>query len=172
MATQKNLYGAVTAFTLTGTSLGSYAAREGTIVDNSVNLYIDMEITGKVTVGAAAALGDCYLLLSASDGTNKTYPATGADAAITIPSIDLLGTLRPGDKVPGTELIFCCAIKTRGVAAATAVPFSAGFVAQLFGGNIPIGGIAPVLVNCQGQAFDATAGHTVLNYTGLQYQIA
>lgn len=173
MATQKNLYGSTTAFMLTGTSLGSYAAREGTLVANSSNLYIDMEISGKVTVGAAEALGDCYLLLSSSDGSNISYPATGADASIVVPSIDLLGTLRPGRQGAGHRADFPAAQSRRAACrATTAVPFNAGFIAQLFGGNIPIGGVAPVLVNCQGQAFDSTAGHTVINYTGLQYQIA
>jgi hypothetical protein len=51
------------------------------------------------------------------------------------------------------------------------VAFESFFVAALFGGNIPAGGIASVIVNCQGQAFDATSGHFAINYTGLTYQI-
>ena len=172
MATQKNQYGSLTAFTITLASLASYAAREGTLVTNAVNLFIDMIISGFITVGAALSTGDCYLLLSASDGTNTASPATGSDAGITIPSIDLLGTLNPGDKVPGTELIFATKIRTRGIAATTKVSFEPIAVAALFGGTIPPGGIAPVIVNCQGQAFDATSGHFAINYTGLTYQIA
>lgn len=93
MATQSYLYSSVTAFTITGTSLGSYAGREGTIVSNSTNLYIDLILSGKVTVGAAVALGNVYLLLSSSDGTNISYPATGSDAGITVP-IENLGSLQ------------------------------------------------------------------------------
>ncbi len=172
MATQKNLYSSLTAFTITLASLGSYAAREGTIVSNSTNSYIDMSFSGKITVGAAAATGNCYLLASSSDGTSIDYPATGADAGITIPSIDQLGTLQYGQLVPGTMLRMIETINTRGIAATTAVPFGPIWVAQAFNGNIPLGGIAPVIVNCQGQAFDATAGHFSVSYVGLQYTIA
>ncbi len=51
--------------------------REGTLVTNAVDLFIDMIISGFITVGAAAAIGDCYLLLSSSDGTNISSPASG-----------------------------------------------------------------------------------------------
>lgn len=174
MATQKILYGSVTAFTITGTSLGSYAAREGTIVSNSTNAYVDMMISGSIYTGAAVPTGNVYMLLSSSDGTSISYPATGSDAGIAagVIPIETLGSLQPGQMVPGTELIYAFTIQTRGLAAATKIPFGGIYVAQLFNGNIPIGGIAPVLVNCQGQAFDATAGHTVIDYTGLTYTIA
>lgn len=173
MATQKNQYGSLTAFVITLASLASYAAQEGTLVTNAVNLFIDMIISGFITVGAAAAIGDCYLLLSSSDGTNISSPASGSNAVISPAlNIDLLGTLNPGDKVPGTELIFATRIKTRGIAATTKVSFEPIAVSQLFGGALPPGGIAPVIVNCQGQAFDATGGHFAINYTGLTYQIA
>jgi len=174
MATQSILYGATTAFTITLASLGSFAAREGTLVANSTNKYIDMIISGKLTVGAAAANGDCYVLLSSSDATNISYPATGADAGITLGGLAIasLATLLPGDKVPGTALRFCVKVPTAGVAATTAVPFDSFSAANIFNGQIPIGGIAPVVVNCQGQAFDATAGHFAINYTGVQYTIS
>lgn len=175
MASQTLLYSpSLTAFTLTGTSLASFAAREGTIVANSTNLAIDYAISGKISVGAAAATGDCYLLASSSDGTNISYPATGSDASLALPAraIAALDSLQYGQQVPGTELIFLAKIPTNGAPATTVIPFGGIYVAQAFGGNIPIGGFAPVLVNCQGQAFDATAGHTVINYVGLKYTIA
>ena len=177
MATQNLNYGSVTAFTITGTSLANFSAREGTIVTNTANKYIDMVISGKISVGAAAGTGNVFLLASSSDGTNISYPATGTDANITQASfgasgINALGQLQYGQVVPGTGLVFLATIFTAGVPATTVVPFFNIYVAQAFGGNIPIGGIAPVLVNCQGQAFDATPGHTVVNYTGLTYTIA
>ena len=174
MATQSLLYSSVTALTLTGTSLASYGGREGTIVANSTNLYVDMVLSGKISVGAAVATGNCYLLASSSDGTNISYPATGTDAAMTMPAISIasMELLQYGQLVPGTALVFLYKIPTQGLAATTVVPIPNIYVAQAFGGNIPIGGWAPVLVNCQGQVFDATAGHTVMNYTGLKYTIA
>lgn len=174
MATQSLLYSAVTAFTLTGTSLASYAGREGTIVTNTSNLFIDMMLSGKISVGAGVATGNCYILASSSDGTQISYPATGSDANITIPPLGVaaLESLQYGQPVPGTALVFLYKIPTAGVAATTVVPFEGIYVAGAFNNNIPIGGWAPVLVNCQGQSFDATAGHTVINYTGLRYTIA
>jgi hypothetical protein len=174
MATQSYLYSSLTAFTITLVSLASYGAREGTLVANSTNLYIDLIMSGKLTVGAAAATGDCYLLLSSSDGTNISYPATGADANLTLPPVGMLslGSLNPGDKVPGTALRFCLKIPTNGVAATTAVPFDSFSVAQIFNGQIPLGGVAPVIVNAQGQAFDATSGHFAIDYVGVKYTIA
>ncbi len=87
MATAKTAYAGVVAITLTGTSLADMAAREGTLVVNTSNLYLDAIVSGKITTGAAVPTGNCYMLLSSSDATNISYPATGSDAEITIPRI-------------------------------------------------------------------------------------
>lgn len=155
---------------MTGTSLANNAAREGTLVDNTSNLYMDAILSGFVTVGAAAATGNCYVLLSSSDATTVSYPATGSNASIVVPVANL-GALTLGQIVPGTALVFLYTIGTMGVAATTAVGFENLSVAQAFGGNLPPKW-APVLVNCQGQSFDATAGHTVINYNGVTYTTA
>ena len=170
MATQKVAYAGVVAETLTGTSLGSNASREGTLIVNTSNDYIDAIVSGKVTVGAAAALGPVFLWFSSSDATNISYPATGSDAAITIP-IFALGGLTIGQKIPGTELVFFTALQLAGVAATTAFPFANLSIAQAFNNNIPPQW-AVGITNCQGQAFDATAGHTVINYNGITFTIA
>ena len=177
MATQSDLYSSVTAFVLTGASLADKAAREGTLVANSTNLYIDMLLSGKITTGAAISAGNCYILLSSSDATNISYPATGADAGITpgslaLASLELLASpyVPPFQKVPGTELVFFTKLSTAGTAAGAAFTFQNLSVAAAFNGQIPIGGWAPVLVNMSGQALSATA--TVFNWTGVKYTIA
>lgn len=172
MATQALLYGSVTAFTLTGASLAANACREGTIVTNSSNLYIDMALSGSITLGAAASTGDAYILLSSSDGTTISSPATGSDAGVTLPgaAIPSFDSLQIGMTVPATDLIFLMKLSCRGLAAGAVVKFNNIYVAQAFGGNIPIGGWAPVLVNCTGQALSASA--SLFDYTGLKYTIA
>lgn len=172
MATQTLLYGTLTAYTLTGASLGSFAAREGTVVSNSANLAIDIVWSGHIVLGAAVSTGDAYILASSSDGTDFSTPATGTDAAITIPGIGIaaLASLQYGQKVPGTELYFVKAILATGQAAGATMKFGDIYLAACFGGNIPLGGIAPVLVNCTGQALSATA--TVFNRVDLKYTIA
>ena len=173
MATQTLLYGSVTAFTLTGASLAANACREGTIVANSSNLFIDMELSGSITLGAAASTGDAYILLSSSDGTTISSPASGADAGIVITGLGAflpsLETLQIGMTVPTTDLVFLMKLSCRGLAAGAVVKFNNIYVAQAFGGNIPIGGWAPVLVNCTGQALSASA--SLFDYTGLKYTI-
>ena len=171
MAVTRVTYGGVTAITLTGTSLANFAAREGTLVVNTTNLYMDAILSGYVTVGAAAATGNCYILFSSSDATTVSYPATGSNASIVLPGLDSISTLTVGQQLPGTGLVYGYTIGTKGVAATTAVGFENLSVAQCFGGNLPPQW-APVLVNCQGQAFDATAGHTVINYNGITYTTA
>lgn len=179
MATQSILYPATpTAFTMTSnTSLGNFVAAQGAIVTNTSNLLIDSMISGFSTVGAAVALGDEYMLFASSDGTTLSKPATGTDATLTLltayPHIFAsLDALQYGQIVPGTGLVFGFRINMTGLAIGTAVGFPTMFVAAAFGGNLPYGGWGPVQVNMQGQAHDATAGHFVVNWTGIKYTIA
>lgn len=165
MASIKTALGGVTAITLGGASLGSYAAREGTLVVNTTNLYLDAMISGTLTMGAAVSLGDCYLLLSASDATNITTPATGSDAAIVVPQLDKLGSDILGQPHPGCDLIFFYRINCTGAAAAAVIKYYVPIgVASAFDGNLPPQW-APVLVNCTGQALSSSA--TVTNYNGV-----
>ena len=177
MATASAKYGSVTAFTITGTSLADMAAREGTIVSNSTNLALDAILSGFIYSGAASPTGDSYLLLSSSDGTTPSFPATGSDAGITIPRIawEAMESMQFGQIVPGTQLVFALKLALNGMAAATKFGFANISVSQAFnlgGLALPIGGFAPVLLNGQGQAQDATAGHTVINYTLVNQTIA
>jgi hypothetical protein len=171
MATAKEALTVPTAITLTATSLADMAARESTLVDNTTNLYLDAIISGFIYSGAAVPTGDCYLLLSSSDGTTPSYPATGVDASIIVPRNvwTALNMLSYGDKAPGTELIFLTRLRTRGMPAAAKFGFGNIAISQAFSlgglGLPPFWGV--VLLNAQGQAFDGTAGHTVLNYSGV-----
>jgi hypothetical protein len=177
MATQKLLYTAPAAFTLSAASVVNGSAREGTIITNTANLYIDDMLSGKSITPGTVALADQYILLSSSDGTQISYPATGTDSTLVLLSaqpraLASLDTLQYGQLVPGTSLIYAYKIPMAGVAVSTAIPFTGIYVANAFGGNIPYGGWAPVLVNLTGSTNNATAGNFVFNETGLQYTIA
>jgi hypothetical protein len=177
MATAKTLYAVgPTAFTITLASLASFAAREGTAVSNTTNLGLDVTFSGKVTAGAAVPTGDCYLLAGSYDGNNYSYPLTGADAGVTLAAkaIASLANLQYGQLVPGTGLVFLEAIPTFGLALGTAVPFPPISISQAFqmaGLTVPES-FSPVIVNCQGQAFDATAAHFAVYYTVIEQTIA
>lgn len=170
MATQSTLYAGVVAETLTGTSLANNASREGTLIVNTTNDYIDSIISGFMYSGAAVPIGNMYLWASTSDATTPSYPATGSDASIVVP-IAALGGLTTGQKIPGTELIFLTALSFAGIPAATKFGFGNISLAQAFNNNLPPQ-YAVGVTNCQGQALDATAGHTVINYNGIKFTIA
>lgn len=166
MANIKASLATLTAITLTGASMPAYAGREGTLVDNTTNLYLDAELSGNITMGAGVSVGDIYVLLSASDGTNISTPATGSDAAVGIAVIPfgLLGGLQMGQRVPTTGLIFLGTIGCAGSASGALIKYFFGSVAAAFGGNLPLKW-APVLVNGTGLVLSATA--SVTNYTGV-----
>lgn len=169
MANIKEAFGGVSAITITLGSLASYAARQSTSVTNTVNLYLDYEVSGVLKTGASASTGDCYVLLYGSDGTYTSYPAGLSDGAITVPQIDKLGGLVMGQICPGTNLIYYQRINMSGIAAATSVQFAFTGIANAFallGGNIPPQwGI--VIVNCTGEALDSTNGNHVINQNGV-----
>ena len=178
MASQSVLYSVgPSAFTMAATALANGSIRVGTVIVNTSNLVLDLSISMTFTTGAAVSVGDGYMLLATSDGNGTpiySFPATGTDATFTALTggmlSEMMGTLRYGDQVPGTGLVFLQKIPANGVAAGTLVSGPPISVAQAIGGNIPYGGVAPALLNLTGQALSATA--TITTYTGIKYTIA
>lgn len=170
MATQKVQYAGVAAETITGTSLANNSSREGTLIVNTTNDYIDAIVSGHLYSGAAVPIGNMYLWLSSSDATTASYNATGSDAGIIFPVANL-GNLQTGQKIPGTDLVFLTTLNMAGMAAATSFGFGNISVAQAFNNNLPPQ-YAVGITNCQGQALDSTAAHTVMNYNGITFTIA
>jgi hypothetical protein len=168
MANIKTALGGASAITITLASLGNLAGRESTLVDNTSNLFLDAELSISITMGAAAPTGNAHALLSSTvDGTLISSPATGADAALTPAQIDMLGAMKPGDVLPGTGLIYLGKLNTLGLAAAAVLTENFPSLAAILpGGNIPPKwGV--VIVNCTGQALDATAGNHKVQYDGV-----
>ncbi len=170
MATIKESYqGSATAFTLLLAALANFAAQESAAIDNTGNLYLDYMLTLAIKMGAAAAKGNMYVLLAPSaDGAIYPSPAAGASGAITINQIDMLGSLKPGDKVPGTNLIFVDKIYCNGQPAASTVDWSLPSVAALLGGGYGFPQkFTVIVVNCTGQALDGTEANHTKNWTGI-----
>jgi hypothetical protein len=166
MASIKAALGGVTAITLTGASMPAFASREGTLVDNRTNLYLDALISGHIVMGAGVSIGDIFASLSSSDATDVSTPATGSDAAIAISVIPMqyMGVLQTGQYVPLTQLKFLTILPCAGSASGATIKYGQISVAQAFGGNLAAEW-APVLHNCTGLVLSATA--SVTNYNGV-----
>src|SRR6266705_1060346 len=133
MANIKTAYAGVSALSITLTSLASYASQQSAAVVNTTNLYLDYQLTGQIGMGAAAPSGDIHLLLYGSDGTYTSSPAGLTNAAITVPGINNLGGLTPGQFVPGTDLIYFGRVNCIGLAAAAEAMFAFSGIANAFG---------------------------------------
>lgn len=152
----KEAMGTSTSITMTLASLASSAtaAREGTAVDNSSNLYLDAfwYLAFKLQTGSPANDKAIYQYVYGSeDGTNYTDNATGSDAAVTlrVPSnLPLVGTIQAPDSG---------ALTYKGHPVAVASAFD-GILPRKWG---------PVVRNYTGVTGSATEGDHTKTYSGL-----
>lgn len=168
MANIKAALGGTTAITCVLTSVGSYASREATVVNNTVNLYTDAQVMVKIQMSAIPN-GDIWATFDSSlDNTNFAYPATGADAAITIPQMDKFAGEVQGQQHAGTDLLLIGKVTCPSSLTATGtVVANLGSMAQVYsGGNQLPPWWAPVFSNCTGSALGATAAGHVIWYDG------
>jgi hypothetical protein len=154
MASIKEAFGTSTAITCTLASLAAAAAREGTAVDNTSNLYLDamLYLALKLQAGTPASDKAIYIWFYGSeDGTNYTDNATGSDAAL---------TMRSPSNLRGPFVIStpdAGGLTYKGVI---------GSVAAFFGGTLPRKW-GFVVQNQTNIAFDATEGNHTKTYTGV-----
>lgn len=150
----KITYATSAAITCTLASLAQAAAREGTAIDNTSNLYLDVLVYVAIKLQAGTPGSDKQVIIYAygsEDGTNYTDNATGSDAAITLRS--------------PTNLRVIGVISTPDAGALTykSNPMS---VATAFGGLMPRKwGIA--VENRTNITFSATEGDHTKSYTGI-----
>lgn len=156
MATIKDAFAAVTAFTITLASLASSVAgvgRQSTMVDNTTNLFISAIISLTVKVGTTPTANSViwvYLIRSNKDTTAIRDDTAGAtDAGITIVNAQLLGII----PIP---------------AATSNVAYNRNFDTSALGPLGPEWGIA--LVNGSGVALNAS-GH-VADFIGRTQTVA
>lgn len=146
--------------TCTLASLASAGAREGVVVDNTTNLFLDALVMFKFKTHASSApTGDkaMYLYAYGTVDNGTTYPdtVTGADAGLTLNS--------PGNlRLLGAVYAAAAATTYKGG------PFS---VASVFGGVLPARwGV--VVQNATGFSIDATGGSHVINWQGVYASVA
>jgi hypothetical protein len=147
--------GAITLASLAASTAG--VGREGTVIDNTTNLYIDAMLYLAVKLGSGTVgMDSCvYVYVYGSeDGTTFCESTvTGSDAAITFGTsnnLKLAGVMVFGTSATGTgtqKLLI-------------------GSIASCFGGNLPRKwGV--VIQNATNIAFSATEGDMVHTYTGI-----
>ena len=143
--------------TITLASLANGSARQGVVVDNTGNTFIDALVFVKIKTGASgiSASGNVslYFYGTVDGGTLYTDGASGSDAGFTPTSpTNLLGV----------RVINAVATATQYYGG----PFS---VAAAFGGVLP-DHWGVVIANNTGAAFDATGGNFLVEYQGIEGQ--
>lgn len=167
MANIKAALGGTTVITCVLTSVGSYASRESTVVDNTTNLYTDAQVLCQIQMSAIPN-GDIWVTLDSGVTGTFAYPATGADAAITIPQMDKFAGEVQGQQHAGTDLLVVGKITCPSSLTATGtVIANLGSMAQVYsGGNQLPPKWGPVFSNCTGSALGATVGNHIIWYDG------
>lgn len=142
--------GQAITITLAGLAASATVGRESTVIDNTVDRFLDVLVQVKVEVGVVLAPKQILVFAYASvDGTGYTELATGVDAGYTRrdpTSLVFLGAI----PVPTASVIY----KSR--------PFS---LAQAFGAMPAKWGI--VVFNDSGVALSADAGDNAAVYQGI-----
>lgn len=159
----------VSALTITLASLASdhtnlLAGRESTAVDNGSNIYPDVHVCGRITVGTTPTSGnmiEVWAYGSIDDSPNSViYPGqvTGSNAAITFTNFNTKrAALRPVCRM------------TVSATSDIAYDFAEVSIARLFNGMPRHWGI--VVINATGVALHATAGNHFINMKPCGFQI-
>lgn len=158
MATIKDSYAAAQAITITLASLASSTAgvgRQGTLVDNTTNLYTSAIVSVNIKMGTtptANTIVTVYLIRSNNDGTAIIDDGAGTtDAGLTVVEAPVLGTLVNPNTTTGNVL-------------------KANFDTKSLGSLGPKWTVA--VVNSTGVALDATGGNHVISYVGVTQTVA
>lgn len=166
MADIKSAYGSSSALACTMASLASsstfVAGRASAAYDNTTNLYLDVLLAGKVTVGTTPTINTEIHIDVVALQDDTTWPDTfgGTDADVTVTSVGVSkGYLRRA-----ATLIVDATTSNRAYA------FGPISVAQLFGGTLPKKFQVFVTHNT-GVNLNSTGGNQVLSVTP-QYQTA
>lgn len=166
-STHKPAYASVSALTISPASLASsatfVAGRESTAVDNSSNLYDDVILSGKITVGATPTPNTQILISVFSTlDDSPTWPDVmdGTDSAETLTSVG----------VGQGFLKLAAALNVDSNTSNRAYDFNGISVANLFGGTMPKRWGVFIAHNT-GVALHATGGNHVINAQGVNGQL-
>lgn len=137
--------------------------REGTIVDNTSNKYVDALLSGFISVGTTPTINTPIVVyVYAIIDDTPTYPDvfTGSDGDRTLTSVG----------VGQGFLKVAAIINVDSTTTARKYPFGPISVAQLFGGVMPSKwGVA--VNNQSGVALNSTAGNHEVKYIGVTYTV-
>jgi hypothetical protein len=160
MADRKIFYAASADVTITLAALAAsstlVAGRESATVDNSLNLYLDYLLSGKVTTGTAPTAGIIEVWVVAElDDTTWPDVFDGTESAETVTTRDIL-----------TSCARLAASMTTDATANRTYPFAKISVASLFGGVCPRKFVVFV-THSTVAALNATAGNHDVNVQGV-----
>lgn len=158
MATVKDNLAATATITITLASLASSTSgvgRQGTLIDNTTNLYTSAQVALKITTGTSPTANSLiYVYLIRSDNNSTAIIDDGAgtsDAGLTVINAPLLGTIL--------------------VSAATSNAVYYGVFDTKFLGSLgPKWTVA--VVNSTGAALNATGGNHVVEFNGITQTVA
>jgi hypothetical protein len=114
-------YGSETAFTITLASLGSASGRQSTIINNTSNLYQDVQVIVSVKTASSSVAATGYYsvyLITSLDDSLFTDGGGASDAAITISNAKLMGSFTAN----ATSTVYTCPALSVAQAAGGMVP--------------------------------------------------
>lgn len=168
MATVTISYGTPGTITISPASLATSsdftAGRESTAVDNSTDKYVDVLVSGKVTVGTTPTANttiNVYVYAQHDDTPTYQDVFDGTDSAETVTSS---GVLNGVVRLLGVLTVSATTSDRTYFLAPTSV-------AQIFGGIMPKRWGLFVSHNT-GVNLNATAGNHEFKYTGIKYDVA
>ena len=166
MATHKIQYGSVTALTCTLASLATgalTAGREAVFIDNTANLFDDIILSGKITVGTTPTVNTQIVVYVFAEVDNTpTWPDVflGTDTAKTLTTVG----------VGASFLRVAAVLNVDSSTSNRTYPFTGISLASIFGGTLPPR-IGVFVTHNTGVALNATAGNHALNVRGINYTI-
>ena len=170
MAVLNTTYSSVantTALTITLASLATsstlVAGRESTVVDNSSNLYLDVQVAGQITTGTSPTSNTAIQVWGYGPlkivSSTKTYPVATATA---LTGSDAAATFEVGQR-NGLVLLATMIVNST---SDRAYSFVVPSLAQAFGGTLPpFWGVW--VTHATGVNLNSTAGNHWIHYTGL-----
>ncbi len=168
MATTTVNYSSNTTITMDLANLASsstfLAGRESSQIDNTTNKYMDVMVSGQISVGTTPTAGQIMVYVWGADtslATTALDVLDGTDSAETLTNTGILANLRVGAVLP--------VLATTSDIAYLVLPFS---VAALFGGLMPKFWGLFVAHNTVAALRNTAVNTNSLEYVGVKYDVA
>lgn len=168
MATTALLYSSPTTITLSTASVGSSAdftaGRESTQIDNTSNLYEDVQVSGKVTVGTTP-----------TTNTQIRVYVWGADTSLATTAVDVFDGTDSAETATNAEILasfmkLAHVIDIVSTTSNVTYPIGTFSLAQIFGSVPRFWGL--FVSHNTGAALNATGGNHAYSYVGVKRTVA